>query len=74
MSNAFRRHIAHPCAWKAAELRRDASWIYELSPAEIAEIEILGEIELSLPSDGDGLLTAGIEGQDTADVIKIDAQ
>lgn len=39
MSNAFRRHIAHPCAWKAAELRRDASWIYELSPAEIAEIE-----------------------------------
>ena len=39
MSAAFREHIAHPCAWKAEELRRDPSWIYELSPAEIAEIE-----------------------------------
>ncbi len=35
----FRRHINEPCAWKAEELRRDPSWIYELSPAEVAEIE-----------------------------------
>ena len=37
--SAMRQHIAHPCAWKAAELRRDAAWIFELSAAEIAEIE-----------------------------------
>ena len=37
--SAIRQHIAHPCAWKAEELRRDASWIYELTAAEIAEIE-----------------------------------
>ena len=39
MTAAFRQRIAHPCAWKAEELRRDSSWIYELSGAEIAEIE-----------------------------------
>jgi hypothetical protein len=39
MSAVFRQHIAHPCAWKAEDLRRDPSWIYELSGAEIAEIE-----------------------------------
>ena len=39
MSAVFRQHIAHPCAWKAEELRRDPSWIYELKSAEIAEIE-----------------------------------
>ncbi len=39
MSTVFREHIAHPCAWTADELRRDPSWIYELVPAEIAEIE-----------------------------------
>src|SRR3954462_582470 len=35
----FRRHIDEPCAWKAEDLRRDPSWIYELSKNEIAEIE-----------------------------------
>ena len=39
MSAVFRQHIAHPCAWKAEVLRRDPSWIYELKPAEVAEIE-----------------------------------
>ena len=39
MSAVFHQHIAHPCAWKAEELRRDPSWIYELKPAEVAEIE-----------------------------------
>ncbi|HEV7821317.1 MAG TPA: hypothetical protein VGO84_09060, partial [Burkholderiales bacterium] len=36
---AFRSAIDAPCAWKAEDLRRDASWIYELSKKEIAEIE-----------------------------------
>ncbi len=35
----FRSRIDEPCAWRAQELRDDPSWIYELSPAEIAEIE-----------------------------------
>ena len=35
----YRHPIAEPCAWKADELRRDPSWIYELSKPEIAEIE-----------------------------------
>ena len=39
MSVPFRQHIAHPCAWKAEELRLDSSWIYALAAAEIAEIE-----------------------------------
>lgn len=39
MSTGFRQHIAHPCAWKAADLRQDSSWIYQLSGAEIAEVE-----------------------------------
>ncbi len=39
MSDAFRQHIAAPCAWKAQELRADPSWIYELTSAEVAEIE-----------------------------------
>ena len=38
-NTAFRSRIDEPCAWKAQELRDDSSWIYELSPAEIAEIE-----------------------------------
>src|SRR4051812_13275518 len=40
MANApFHGRIDEPCAWKAAELRADSSWIYELSSPEIAEIE-----------------------------------
>ncbi|MDB5808946.1 MAG: hypothetical protein JWN94_1068 [Betaproteobacteria bacterium] len=39
MTGEFRQHIAHPCAWKAAELQADSAWIYELSQNEIAEIE-----------------------------------
>ena len=39
MSNEFRERIDRPCAWTAAELARDSSWIYELNAAEIAEIE-----------------------------------
>ena len=35
----FRQPVAQPCAWKAEELRRDASWVYVLTDAEIAEIE-----------------------------------
>ncbi len=27
----YRHPIAEPCAWTADELRRDPSWIYELS-------------------------------------------
>jgi hypothetical protein len=38
-SPSFRQRIAHPCAWKAEDLRQDTSWIYELSGAGIAEIE-----------------------------------
>jgi hypothetical protein len=33
------RRIDEPCAWTAADLRRDASWIYPLARTEIAEIE-----------------------------------
>ena len=35
----FRQPVAQLCAWKAEELRRDASWVYALTRAEIAEIE-----------------------------------
>ena len=39
MSNPFRERIDRPCAWTAAELARDPSWIYELNAAEVAGIE-----------------------------------
>jgi hypothetical protein len=35
----LRQHIAEPSAWKAEELRADPSWVYHLTPVEIAEIE-----------------------------------
>ncbi len=35
----FRERVDEPSAWTAEELRRDGSWIYELTRAEIAEIE-----------------------------------
>jgi hypothetical protein len=37
--HVFRQHVDAPCAWKAAELRQDASWIYALTAADIAELE-----------------------------------
>lgn len=36
---AFRERVDEPSAWTADELRGDRSWIYELTRAEIAEIE-----------------------------------
>lgn len=35
----FRERIDEPSAWTAEELRQDRSWIYELTRAEVAEIE-----------------------------------
>lgn len=38
-ASAFRGRVDEPSAWNAEELRQDTSWIYELSRAEIAEVE-----------------------------------
>ena len=31
--------VNQPCAWRAEDVRADRSWIYELSPSDIAELE-----------------------------------
>lgn len=35
----YRKQVSGPCAWRAADVREDLSWIYELSAAEITELE-----------------------------------
>ena len=39
MGEILKKPVTGPSAWKSAELAADPSWIYPLSPADIAELE-----------------------------------